>query len=187
MGNFCPSCSSQLNTNANFCPKCGTRIEKKTSMANQKPVINAQIGESNQQQQEPVTTQVHPSGGDLSGKQCTDIFVDGTIHIVKQGTQDVFQRNGFKVEWYSQHSGRAKKGNVGMTIAFGSITQAYTIDFQIFNMPDGRSGVRLFKTSSGWSGGAWGSVKTKRKYYEIVEMLSNDFYARGMYKGRYPE
>ena len=180
MSNFCGSCGLRLDTNANFCPKCGSRIEKKTSM------ITGNSVDTVQQTQDSVQVQAHPDAG-LASKQFVDIFVDGKLHLVKQMTQDVFYKYGFNVEWFNEHSGRAKKGNVGMTIAFGALAQAYTIDFQVFTMPDGKSGVRLFKTSSGWSGGAWGSVKTKRKYYEIVGMLSNDFNERGLYKGRFPE
>jgi len=186
MSNFCGSCGTQLEPNANFCPKCGNRIEKKTSMNNNQNLAVAKEGGKAKQPQQPENIQSHPDAS-LSSKQFTDIFVDGKIHLVKQMTQEVFGKNGFRIEWYNEHSGRAKKGNVGLTIAFGSIAQAYTIDFQVFTMPDGRSGVRLFKTSSGWSGGAWGSMKTKRQYYDIVNMLAYDFNERGLYKGRFPE
>jgi len=183
MSNFCGSCGSQLETNAKFCQKCGSRIEKKTTMTSDNPVETVQ---QPQQTQDNVQVQAHPDQN-LATKPFVDIFVDGKLHLAKQMTQEVFYKYGFRVDWFNEHSGRAKKGNVGMTIAFGSIAQAYTIDFQVFTMPDGGSGVRLFKTSSGWSGGAWGSMKTKRKYYEIVGMLSNDFNERGLYKGRFPE
>ena len=180
MSNFCGSCGSQLNPNASFCPKCGSRIEKKTSMSNGSSIDTAQ------QKQDSVQVQAHPDES-ISSKQFVDIFVDGKLHLVKQMTQDVFYKYGFRVEWFNEHSGRAKKGNAGLTFAFGAIAQAYTIDFQVFTMPDGKSGVRLFKTSSGWSGGAWGSLKTQKQYYGIVGMLSNDFNERGLYKGRFPE
>lgn len=183
MSKFCGSCGSKLSENAKFCQKCGNKIEVKTTESSKKTTKKVQ---PKQKAQENIQVQAHPDAN-LANKPFVDIFVDGELHLTKQMTQDVFYKYGFHVEWYNEHSGRAKKGNVGLTIAFGSIAQAYTIDFQVFTMPDGGSGVRLFKTSSGWSGGAWGSVKTQRKYYEIVGMLSNDFNERGLYKGRFPE
>ena len=183
MANFCGSCGSKLDDNTNFCPRCGSRIEKKTSM-NNKPKAGV-VEKAGNQPEQPVSVQKHPDQK-VGNKPYVDIFIDGKIHLAKQTTQEVFLKNGFRVQWLNEHSGRAKKGNAGLAFAFGAIAQSYTIDFQIFTMPEGNSGVRLFKSSDGWQGGVWGSVKTKRQYFEIVNMLAYDFDQRGIYKGKFP-
>ncbi len=107
----------------------------------------------------------------LSAK-CNDIV------SARETIMQVFQQNGFYVEWLGEHAGKAKKGSTAMNFLFGAIAQAYEIYFQIYNAPDQALILRVIKSSSGWMGGFWGYSKTKAEYTKIVAMLSNNFYSK---------
>ncbi|KYK38678.1 MAG: zinc ribbon domain-containing protein [Theionarchaea archaeon] len=105
----------------------------------------------------------------------TDILVGKRIEDTKRIVQQIFEQNGFKVEWKELYSGKAARGSKGMNIAFGAFAQHYAIDFQIIPSSDETTAIRLIKSSSGWWGGAVGAHKTEKQYEKIVEMVSNQF------------
>lgn len=114
----------------------------------------------------------------------TDIFVASPIKDVKEAVQQVFQKNGFKIEWTSEYEGKAKKGSTAMNVAFGAFAQAHEIEFSILTGPDETVAVRLIKLKSGWTGGLLGKRKVKKQYEKIVQMVSDHFSSIGTYKGR---
>ena len=117
----------------------------------------------------------------------TDIFVSGPIENVKETVQQIFQQNGFKVQWSSEYDGKASRGSKAKGVAFGAFAQYHDIDFKIFTAPDKTVAVRLIRSTSGWTGGLLGRRKVKKQYKEIVEMLSDHFSSIGTYKGRKPK
>ncbi len=117
----------------------------------------------------------------------TDIFVSGTRESVKETVTEIFQQNGFKVEWSGEYEGKAKRGSTAMNVAFGAFAQAHEIDFNISTASDETVTVRVIKAKSGWTGGLLGRRKVKKQYEKIVEMLSNHFSSKGIYKGRNPK
>jgi hypothetical protein len=116
----------------------------------------------------------------------TDIFIKSTKEHAQQLTQQVFQQNGFNIKWSSPDAGKATKGSKGKNIAFGALSQYYEIDFQIMKLQDDKIAVRLFQSTSGWVGGALGAHKVKKKYKEIVDMLTNWFKHQGAFVARKP-
>ena len=117
----------------------------------------------------------------------TDIFVSSPIENVKETVQQVFQQNGFKVEWSSEYDGKASRGSKGKGIAFGALAQYHEIDFKILTAPDKTVTVRVIRSTSGLTGGLLGRRKVKEQYKEIVEMLSDHFWRACAYKGRDPK
>jgi len=117
----------------------------------------------------------------------TDIFVSGKRESVKETITQVFQQNGFNVEWSSEYEGKAKRGSTAMNIAFGAMAQAHEIGFQILTAPDETVTVRVTKSKSGWTGGLLGRRQVQKQYEKIVEMLSDNFSSKGIYKGRNPK
>jgi len=116
----------------------------------------------------------------------TDIFVTGAIQDIQVAIQHIFQQNGFTIEWKDQQAGKAKRGSKGMNVALGAFAPYYEIGFQIYQASDGSIGVRLLKSSGGWTGGAIGAHRVGRQYEEIVDLISNYFYQQGVYRGRNP-
>jgi hypothetical protein len=114
----------------------------------------------------------------------TDILVSSPIEDVKEMVQQVFQQNGFKVQWSSEYDGKASRGSKGKNIAFGGFAQYHEIDFRITPAPDEIVTVRLIKSTGGWTGGLLGRRKVKKQYEKIVKMLSDHFSSIGTYKGR---
>ncbi len=117
----------------------------------------------------------------------TDIFVSSPIENVKETVQQVFQQNGFKVQWSSEYDGKATRGSKGKGIAFGALAQYHEIDFNILTAPDKTATVRLIRSTSGLTGGLLGRRKVKKQYKKMVEMLSDHFSSIGTYKGRKPK
>lgn len=114
----------------------------------------------------------------------TDIFVASPPQNIQNMLQHVFYQNRFNVQWHSHSAGKAHRGSKGANIALGALSQYYEIDFEIMVMPDKSFAVRLFKSNSGWWGGAIGAMKVSKQYDSVVDMLSNYFMAQGCFKGR---
>ena len=117
----------------------------------------------------------------------TDIFVSSSKEKVKEALEQVFQQNGFEIQWSSEYFGKASRGSKGKNIAFGGFAQYHEIDFRILPAPDETVSVRLTKSTSGWTGGLLGRRKVKRQYQKVVEMLSDHFSSLGIYKGKSPK
>jgi hypothetical protein len=105
----------------------------------------------------------------------TDILVKESMQDVKQAVQQIFEQNGFKVEWKEQYSGKATRGSKGLNIALGAFAQHYAIDFQIIPWSDEVTAIRLVKSSTGLWGSAAGVYKTAKQYEKIVDLVSNQF------------
>jgi hypothetical protein len=114
----------------------------------------------------------------------TDIFVASPPQNIQNMLQYVFYQNKFNVQWHSHSAGKAQRGSKGANIALGALSQYYEIDFEILVMPDQSFAVRLFKSNSGWWGGAIGAMKVSKQYDTVVDLLSNYFMTQGCFKGR---
>lgn len=116
----------------------------------------------------------------------TDIFVDCGQQDIQNLVQQVFSQNGFTLQWSNPNKGRATKGSKKMNIAFGALSQYYSIDFMILHNPDQSLVVRLQKSNSGWWGGMIGASKVEKQFKSVVDMLSNYFIGMGVFRGRQP-
>ena len=114
----------------------------------------------------------------------TDIFAGSPIKNVKEAVKEVFEKNGFKIEWIGEYEGKAKKGSTAMNVAFGAFAQSHDFEFKILTGPNETVAVRLIKLKSGWSGGLIGRSKVQKQYEKIVQMISDHFSAIGTYKGK---
>jgi hypothetical protein len=118
--------------------------------------------------------------------QYTDVFVVGTFQEVQQAIAYTLHAAGFEVEWADAFSGKATRGSKGANLVGGALAQYYEMDFQILELPDQSIAVRLFKSTSGWMGGAIGAYKVSKRYNEVVQTVCDLFQSQGRLRGRDP-
>lgn len=169
MPEYCINCGSKLEKDAAFCTNCGNKTGQ------------YEVLESNINQQQDLQQNVDYTG------DFYDIFVKGSLDEIKHTTENIFISNNFRVEWYSDFSGKAKRGSKVGNFAVGSIAQYYEIDFQIYTAPNKDIGIRISRSNIGLLGGAWGVHKVKKQFLSIVDMLTNQFYEMGLFISRKPE
>ena len=116
----------------------------------------------------------------------TDVLVNAPVAQVQAMLQAVFVENGFEIEWRDQYRGVATKGSEVANIFLGALAAYYRIDFEIYAAPGQPLAVRIHKGNTGLWGGLIGAWQVDKKYKEIVDMLTNFFYAQGIYLGRNP-
>jgi hypothetical protein len=116
----------------------------------------------------------------------TDVFVVGTLEEVQQAVAYALHAHGLEVEWADYFSGKATHGSKGANVAVGAFAQYYEVDFQILQLPDQSIAVRLFKSNSGWMGGAIGAYKVGKRYDEVVRSVCDYFQFQGRLRGTDP-
>jgi hypothetical protein len=114
-----------------------------------------------------------------------DIAVRLDASQARDAAAGLLGARGFRVSFLDSWNGIAERGNKGMNVAFGALSQYYCVGLTVFTAPGGETVVRLLRAPTGyWTGGGLiGKARVSGTFAKIVNELVGEFTRQGILVG----
>ena len=110
----------------------------------------------------------------------TDLVLAGDAVAHRDVLRQMLAHRGWSIQWDpSGWSGLATKGNKVMNLLFGAFAQYHEIRFAFATMPDGSTGLTVYRTGDGCMGGLYGMYKVKKSFRATSASIESHYATTG--------
>ncbi|MGO9343563.1 MAG: hypothetical protein ACLP6E_13755 [Acidimicrobiales bacterium] len=115
--------------------------------------------------------------------QAVEFLIHGDPALARNTAAEILGERGFAVNWATEWSAEAVKGNTAGNVLLGALAQKFVVGLSVTSVGDGQSMIRFDRQNSGWMGGAVGAMRVSRNMNSLRDQFRDAMSARGMLAG----